>query len=183
MQPTAVPEVTPTLRAGDLESQSGVEVGDRDGKFVLGGTFTLRSGERLRGDLVVFGGRATLEGDTRVDGSIVIIGGKADVAGRVSGDMVLIGGGGVRLRSTAEVDGQLVRVGGALQKTPARRFTAASRTARRSRLSLPSPRAPVRILAPTRACNMFLNFVADVVCALARRWCWHSGDVRRHTVA
>ena len=81
----------------------------------LAASYTLRSGERLRGDLVVFGGNARLETDTRVDGNIVVIGGEADIAGRVRGDMVIVGGS-VRLRSTAEVDGQLVRVGGALQK-------------------------------------------------------------------
>jgi hypothetical protein len=75
--------------------------------------YTLRSGERLRGDLVVFGGIATLQSDTRVDGNTVLFGGTADIAGRIQGDLVLIGGA-ARLRSTAVVDGQVVRVGGAL---------------------------------------------------------------------
>jgi hypothetical protein len=106
--PIALPSATPIV-----ESQPGVEIGDGEGKVVFGGTYTLRSGERLRGDLVVFGGIATLQSDTRVDGNTVLFGGNADIAGRIQGDLVLIGGA-ARLRSTAVVDGQVVRVGGAL---------------------------------------------------------------------
>lgn len=112
--PTPVAQATaePTV-----ESQPGFEAGGEEGKFVFGGTYTLRSGERLHGDLVVVGGIATLESDTRVDGNVVVIGGTTDIAGRVQGDMVLIGGA-VRLRSTAVVDGQVVRVGGGLTRDP-----------------------------------------------------------------
>jgi len=129
MQPQATPEATVTsplptpapvtqpTPAPTTESQPGFEIGDEEGKVIFGGSYTLRPGERLRGDLVVFGGVATLQTDTRVDGNVVLFGGSADIAGRVQGDLVLIGGD-VRLRSSAVVDGQLVRVGGALTREP-----------------------------------------------------------------
>lgn len=129
MQPQATPEatvisplptpllVTQPTPAPTVESQPGFEVGGEEGKVIFGGSYTLRSGERLRGDLVMFGGAATLEADTRVDGNVVLFGGNADIAGRVQGDLVLIGGD-VRLRSTAVVDGQLVRIGGAFTREP-----------------------------------------------------------------
>jgi hypothetical protein len=114
--PTPAPQVQPTA-VPTVEPETGFQAGGQDGKFVFGGTYTLRSGEWLSGDLVVFGGTVTLQGDTRVDGNIVVIGGTIDVEGRVRGDVVLIGGT-ARLRSTAEVDGQLVRVGGTLTRDP-----------------------------------------------------------------
>jgi len=110
--PTPAAQVTPESTP---ESQPGFEAGDENGKFVFGGTYTLRSDERLSGDLVVFGGVATVQADSRVNGNVVLFGGSADIAGRIDGDLVLIGGG-TRLRSTAVVQGQLVRVGGGLQK-------------------------------------------------------------------
>ena len=110
-QPTVAPTVVPTM-----ESQPGIEFGGgQDGKVIFGGSYTLRSGDRLYGDLVVFGGSAIVESDSRVTGNVVVIGGVADIAGRVNQDLVLIGGA-AQLRSSAEVDGQLVRVGGGLQK-------------------------------------------------------------------
>jgi hypothetical protein len=105
-QPTLAPTTQPA---------PGFEAGSGDGKFVFGGSYTLRSGERLSGDLVVFGGDATVESDSRVDGNVVVIGGDVDIAGRVGRDVVLIGGM-ARLRSSAVVGGQLVRVGGGLQQ-------------------------------------------------------------------
>jgi hypothetical protein len=109
--PTAAPIVVPTV-----ETQPGFEFGGgKDGKVIFGGSYTLRSGDRLNGDLVVFGGSAIVESDSRVTGNVVVIGGAADIAGHVNQDLVVIGGA-AQLRSSAEVDGQLVRVGGALQK-------------------------------------------------------------------
>jgi len=109
-QPTVAPTVVPTV-----ETQPGFEFGGgKDGKVIFGGSYTLRSGDRLNGDLVVFGGSAKVESDSRVSGNVVVIGGTADIAGHVNQDLVLIGGA-AQLRSSAEVDGQLVRVGGALQ--------------------------------------------------------------------
>ena len=164
VQPTAVPEVKPTL-APTPESGSGFEVGGGDGKLVFGGSYTLRSGERLRGDLVVFGGNAKLETDTRVDGSIVVIGGEADIASRVSGDMVIVGGG-VRLRSSAEVDGQLVRVGGTLQKDEGAIIHGGESGGANIPPIPPIPTRPPVEYWPQSGVNAFLNLVAHVVYSL-----------------
>ena len=107
---TAQPTVAPTA-----EALPRIEIGDGEGKVVFGGSYTLRSGERLGGDLVVFGGDAKLEANSRVDGNVVVIGGEADIAGRVQGDVAAIGGS-THLRSSAEVDGQVVRVGGTFRQ-------------------------------------------------------------------
>lgn len=166
-QPTAVPEVRPTL-APTPESQSGFEVGGGDGKLVFGGSYTLRSGERLGGDLVVFGGNVRLETDTRVDGNIVVIGGEADLAGRVRGDMVIVGGG-VRLRSTAEVDGQLVRVGGTLQKDEGAKIYGGETGGANIPPLRPMPNVPTPPPVPSwpqRSVNTFFNFVLSVVYSL-----------------
>jgi hypothetical protein len=163
-QPTAAPEVKPTL-APTPESQPGFEIGDGNGKLVFGGSYTLRSGGQLRGDLVVFGGSAVLENDTRVDGNIVVIGGEADIAGRVQGDMVIVGGT-VRLRSTAEVDGQLVRVGGVLHKEEGAQIHGgetggANLPPIRPVPSIPTP--PPMPSWPERGVNTFVSFVVNVV--------------------
>jgi hypothetical protein len=160
-QPTAVPEEKPTL-APTPESPSGFEVGGGQGKLVFGGSYTLRSGERLSGDLVVFGGNAQLETDTRVDGNIVVIGGEADIAGRVRGDMVIVGGG-VRLRSTAEVDGQLVRVGGMLQKDEGAQIHGGESGGANIPPIPPIPTRPPVEYWPLIGVNTFFNFVVNVM--------------------
>ena len=168
-QPTAAPTAA-AMAAPTVESRPGFEVGDQNGKFVLGGAFTLRSGERLLGDLVVFGGVATLEGDTRVDGNIVIIGGAVDAAGRVSGDLVLIGGE-ARLRSTAEVDGQLVRVGGGLTKDAGAQIHGGEQGGAQIppippiRPVVPTPR-PFRV-SPNLGLDLYLGFVGRMMRAVS----------------
>ena len=166
-QPTAVPELTPTL-VPTPESQPGVEFGDGEGKLVFGGSYTLRSGERLSGDLVVFGGNVRMEADTRVDGNIVVIGGAADIAGRVRGDMVIVGGG-VRLLSTAEVDGQLVRVGGTLQKDEGAQIHGGETGGANIPPIRPLPQIPTPPAVPSwpqRSVNTFVSFVLNVVYSL-----------------
>ncbi len=161
--PTAAPEVKPTL-SPTPESQPGVELGGGEGKLVFGGSYTLRSGESLGGDLVVFGGNVRLEADTRVNGNIVVIGGAADIAGRVRGDMVIVGGG-VRLLSTAEVDGQLVRVGGALQKDEGAQIHGGESGGAAIPPIPPLPQKPTPPSVPNwpqRSVNTFVRFVLDV---------------------
>jgi hypothetical protein len=158
------PEVKPTL-APTSESQPGFEIGDGNGKLVFGGSYTLRSGGRLRGDLVVFGGSAVLENDTRVDGNIAVIGGEADIAGRVQGDVVIVGGT-VRLRSSAEVDGQLVRVGGVLHKEEGAQIHGGETGGANIPPIPPVPSIPTPPPAPSwpqRGVNTFFSFVVDVV--------------------
>jgi len=163
-QPTAAPIVVPTV-----ETQPGIEFGGgQDGKVIFGGSYTLRSGDRLYGDLVVFGGSAIVESDSRVTGNVVVIGGTADIAGRVNQDLVLIGGA-AQLRSSAEVDGQLVRVGGGLQKEEGATIHGGESG------GMPIPRVPpippVPPVPPVRrwvdnGVNTWLNFVWHVARAI-----------------
>jgi hypothetical protein len=79
--------------------------------IIVGGTFTLHSGETYNGDLVSLGGKITLEEGSTVDGNVVVIGGSLQVAGRVTENMASIGGS-IHLSATAVIDGDLACIGG-----------------------------------------------------------------------
>lgn len=89
--------------------------GNEDGKFIFGGTYTLRSGETLYGGLVVVGGSAELEEDSLVVGDVVVIGGEVEIFGEVAGSVVAIGGKAY-LGENAIVNEDLVTVGGTVQR-------------------------------------------------------------------
>ncbi len=82
-----------------------------DGKVIMGGSYTLESGDRLDGDLAIFGGSVTIEQGATVNGDVVLFGGALDIAGRVSGDVVVFGGS-ASLGDSAAVSGDLVSIGG-----------------------------------------------------------------------
>ena len=87
----------------------------RQGKFVMGGSYTLRAGENLYGDLVIMGGSAILEKGSTVHGDVVIMGGSANIAGAVTKGVAMFGGS-VDLKSTAEIAGDIITVGGSLSR-------------------------------------------------------------------
>lgn len=87
------------------------------GKVVMGGSFTLQSGERLSGDLSVFGGAVSLEEGSRVSGDVLQIGGSLNVAGEIDGSIILLGGS-MDLEGTAVVHGDFAHIGGGLQRSP-----------------------------------------------------------------
>jgi len=89
--------------------------GDGEGKVVLGGTFTLKSGEALDGDLVVLRGDAILEEDSLLRGDMAVLGGRATVAGEIDGDVVVFGGK-LELKETARIEGQLVNFGAQVKR-------------------------------------------------------------------
>jgi cytoskeletal protein CcmA (bactofilin family) len=91
--------------------------GDQPGKVVLGGQFTLESGERLSGDLAVIGGQATIEEGATVDGDAVVLGGMLAISGKIDGDIAVFGGQ-VTLTSSAVVDGDVVSLGGSVTRSP-----------------------------------------------------------------
>jgi len=66
--------------------------GPEQGQVVIGGDFTLESGQVLEGDLVIFGGSATLKAGSLVEGNLFLMGGNARIDGQVKGDLVLLGG-------------------------------------------------------------------------------------------
>jgi hypothetical protein len=86
-----------------------------DGKVIIGQDFTLRSGETLKGDLVVIGGAVIIEENAIVNGNVGVIGGSLKMDGKATGDAVVIGGV-VAMGEQAAVAGDLVTVGGTLQR-------------------------------------------------------------------
>jgi hypothetical protein len=87
-----------------------------DGRVVLGGDFTLETGETLDGDLLVLGGNVTLEVDSRVTGDVNVLGGNVNSNGTVDGDVNIVGGN-VRLQSNAVVRGDVRTIGGSLSRS------------------------------------------------------------------
>jgi hypothetical protein len=90
-----------------------------DGRVVLGGTYTLESGDTLDGDLAIFGGVATLEVESLVTGSVFVLGGNLDAHGQIDGDLVLLGGN-ANLLSTTWILGDVFTVGGHVNTAGAR---------------------------------------------------------------
>jgi hypothetical protein len=78
-----------------------------DDKVIVGGTYTLESGEVLEGSLIVIGGVVNLEPDSVVDGDILVFGGNVTVEGRIRQNLVAVGGV-VVLTENAEVFGDLI---------------------------------------------------------------------------
>src|SRR3989337_2330737 len=66
--------------------------GQLDGRVILGGEFTLASGETLDGDLIVLGGNGTTQQGSRVSGSGFIAGGNLQADGTVDGAIAVLGG-------------------------------------------------------------------------------------------
>jgi hypothetical protein len=96
---------------------SALAAGPEDGRIVLGGTFTLGSGESLNGDLVVVGGNVTLEAGSTVNGNVFMLGGNGSAAGEIRGDVSMIGGN-LALLATAVVHGNVNTFGGNIDRTP-----------------------------------------------------------------
>jgi hypothetical protein len=84
-------------------------------QLVLGGTYTLESGDTLAGNLLVLGGSAALEADSTVEGDIVVLGGSLQVDGLVEGDLGVVGGL-VTLGSTAVIEGDVNALSGSVQR-------------------------------------------------------------------
>ncbi|NOZ07044.1 MAG: hypothetical protein GXP41_11955 [Chloroflexi bacterium] len=100
-----------TMTITPVSAQGG---GD-NGQVVFGGTYTLRAGETLPGDLAVFGGQATIEEGAVVAGDVVAFGGQLEIAGHVQGDLAAFGGT-VHLARSAKVDGDLAGFGQVTQE-------------------------------------------------------------------
>lgn len=85
-----------------------------EGQVVMGGSFTLDSGEVLDGDLLVLGGNVTLEDESLVRGDVIVFGGNVDCDGEITGDVAVIGGM-VFLGSSAVVQGDVQTIGGSVE--------------------------------------------------------------------
>ena len=80
-------------------------------RVIVGGTFTLESGETLDEDLTVVGGTVVLEEGSTVNGNVFVLGGSLEVNGVVNGDIVATGGY-IQLGEGAVVDGDITSAGG-----------------------------------------------------------------------
>ncbi len=81
------------------------------GKIIFGDNYTLKSGDKLNGDLVVFGGNVTVEKDANLNGNLVVFGGTISSNGNLNGDVVVFGGQ-IALAEKAVVTGNVVTIGG-----------------------------------------------------------------------
>jgi hypothetical protein len=80
-------------------------------QFVIGESYTLKSGDTLNGNLWVLGGNATIESGAQVNGNILLAGGNLHLFGNVDGNISATGGL-VEIGSSAVVHGN-VNVAGA----------------------------------------------------------------------
>lgn len=90
---------------------------NEEDKLVIGGSFTLRQGERINGRLIILGGRAEVASNAVVGGDAVILGGSLVVNGVIEGD-VLVLGGLAEFGPTAVIGGDLSSVSGTLHLDP-----------------------------------------------------------------
>lgn len=73
---------------------SALAQGSTGDEVVVGGSYTLKSGETLDGNLFVIGGNATIEEGATLNGDIVVAGGYLTISGLVNGDIYATGGVG-----------------------------------------------------------------------------------------
>jgi cytoskeletal protein CcmA (bactofilin family) len=85
------------------------------GRVVTSGDYTLRSGETLRGDLLITSGNITLEEDSRVSGIVFMTSGNLDIDGQIGGD-VLMTSGNVTLGPDAVVRGDILGTSGNVRR-------------------------------------------------------------------
>ncbi len=94
---------------------TALAAGFEDGRIVLGGSYTLASGETLNGDLLIVGGNVTLENGSTVTGNVFLLGGNINAGGEIQGDVSLVGGN-LNLGAQAHVRGDVSTFGGNLTR-------------------------------------------------------------------
>ncbi len=90
---------------------------DGEGKIVFGGSYELKRGETLSGDLSIFGGTATIDENALIDGDVFIMGGFLELNGTINGDLIAIGGN-VKLGDTSVVEQNLTTINATVQRSP-----------------------------------------------------------------
>ncbi len=94
-----------------LLSQPVLAQSGSGGRVLFGEDLTVKSGERLDGDIVVFGGSVIMEPASLVRGNVVSFGGSVVSSGRIEGGVFSFGGV-VNLREGATVEGDALATGG-----------------------------------------------------------------------
>lgn len=89
----------------------------KEDKVVIGGTYTLSSGNSLDGNLVVLTGVVTLEADSIVNGDVVVFGGTVSIEGSIQGNLVALGGV-IDLEDTALVRGDMIAPSSVVSRSP-----------------------------------------------------------------
>jgi hypothetical protein len=102
-----------------IETPSGVDEADTTKDRIIVGTRfkDAKRGSDTESDIVRFGEDINIDSNELVRGDVVAFFGDADVAGRVLGDVVVIMGD-AKVRSGAEVVGDMVVIGGVLDEEP-----------------------------------------------------------------
>lgn len=77
---------------------------------IIVGDYTLESGDTSEGDIVTFGGQIIIEKDSTIYGSLAAIGGNVSFDGKITGDVVCIGGS-CDIGDSASIGGSFVVVG------------------------------------------------------------------------
>ncbi len=80
-------------------------------KFVAGGSYTLKEGETLGGDLCLIGGTSYLMSGSTVEGDVFVIGGTLQANGVIEGSLH-VAGGQVTLGDTSLIEGHVNLLGG-----------------------------------------------------------------------
>lgn len=84
-------------------------------QIVAGGTFTLRTGDVLDGNLLVLGGVVELEEGSRISGDVLVVGGTVSMHGEVEGNLVALGGV-VALEETVIIRGDMFAPGSVVSR-------------------------------------------------------------------
>ena len=113
-------------------------------QFVIGDSYTLKSGDTLNGNLWVLGGNATLESGSQVDGNIWMAGGNLHVSGEINGN-IAAAGGLVEIASTAVVHGSVSVSGASLDRSAAAVIDGGVTT---------EPRGPFQFTTPPNGVNI-----------------------------
>ena len=98
----------------DEERRQRRERHRRDTRMAFGNSLTIKENESSR-EVVVLGGSLEVLGEVR--GDAVVVGGSAEVSGEITGDLTVVGGS-IFLGPGAEVDGEVVSIGGPVESDP-----------------------------------------------------------------
>jgi cytoskeletal protein CcmA (bactofilin family) len=85
-------------------------------QFVIGESYTLKSGNTLNGNLWVLGGNATIESGAQINGNIRMAGGNLHEFGAVYGN-IFAAGGQVEIGSSAVINGNVNLTGASLDRS------------------------------------------------------------------
>lgn len=93
------------------------ETGRYSATLITQSEHVVESGQSVLGDTVVAGGEMVVDRGAEHRGSLTVLAGQARIAGRVNGDLTVLGGS-ADLTDTAEVTGDLATAGGAVTRDP-----------------------------------------------------------------